>query len=275
MTPTKPIGLRFLLHFHELLRPDPPLDRVVPHRRAQVLGDGDDLAAGVVQVAQRLADLIAGLAHAEDQVRLGHQAVVAGLGDDVQRPLVAEPGPDPAEDPRHRLDVVREHLGPGREDLGQLLRDGVEVRREHLDPGARVELVDLADRLGVQPGAAVLQVVAGDAGHGRVAQSHLGPDRLGDAARLVAVQRLRLAGVDLAEVTPPGALVATDQEGGLAVLPALEDVRAAGLLAHRVQLLGLHERLQRLVLRAHLGARLDPLGFALDRGLRVAHLEPE
>src|SRR6266508_913535 len=46
----EPDLLRLVLQFDELLRPDPPLDRVVPHRRTQVLRDRDDLAAGVVQV---------------------------------------------------------------------------------------------------------------------------------------------------------------------------------------------------------------------------------
>ena len=129
-------------------------------------------------------------------------------------------------------------------------------------------------RLGVQPGATVGQVVAGDAGDGRVAQLHL-LHRLRHPARLVAVERLRLAGVDLAEVAASGALVAADEEGRLAVLPALEDVGAAGLLAHGVQSLGLHQALEVLVLRAHPRARLDPLRLALDRGLCVAHLEAE
>ena len=120
--------------------------------------------------------------------------------------------------------------------------------------------------LGVQPGAAVGQVVAGDAGDGGVAQLHL-LHALGDPARLVAVERLGLAGVDLAEVAAPGALVAADEERRLAVLPALEDVGAARLLADRVQALGLHEVLQLAVLRAHRGAGLDPLRLALDRGL--------
>jgi hypothetical protein len=131
-----------------------------------------------------------------------------------------------------------------------------------------------AHRLGVQPGAAVGQVVAGDAGDGGVAQLHL-LHRLGDPARLVAVERLRLAGVDLAEVAAPGALVAADEEGRLAVLPALEDVGAAGLLADRVQALGLHQALQLGVLRAHLRPGLDPLRLALDRGLGVADLEAQ
>src|ERR1700736_3241485 len=60
-----------------------------------------------------------------------------------------------------------------------------------------------------------------------VAQPHRG-HALGDATRFVAVEFGRLAGVDLAEVASAGALLAADQEGGLAVLPAFEDVRAAG-----------------------------------------------
>src|SRR5690606_21786352 len=97
----------------------------------------------------------------------------------------------------------------------------------------------------------------------------------GDTAGLVGVVGGRLAGVDLAEVAAPRALAAADEEGGLAILPALVDVGAAGLLAHGVQVFGLHERLQRGVLGAHLRARLDPLGLALDGRLGVAHLEPQ
>ena len=104
--------------------------------------------------------------------------------------------------------------------------------------------VDAAHRLGVQPRALVGQVVARDAGDGRVAQAHL-RDALGDAARLVGVVVGGLAGVDLAEVAAPGALRAADEERRLAVFPALVDVGAAGLLADRVQPLVLHERVQR------------------------------
>ena len=118
------------------------------------------------------------------------------------------------------------------------------------------------------------QVVAGDAGDGGVAQLHL-LDRLRDPARLVTVERLRLAGVDLAEVAAARALVAADEERRLAVLPALEDVGAARLLADRVQTLGLHQALERGVLRSHLRPGLDPGGLPLDRGLCVADLETE
>ena len=198
----------------------------------------------------------------------------AGGGDHVQGALVAEGRTDPLEDPGHGLDVVGQHLGARGEHLGQLVGVAVEVGDQVLHAGAGVELVDDAHRLGVQPGSAVGQVVAGDAGDGGVAQAH-GLHRLRHPAGLVAVQRLGLAGVDLAEVAAPGALVAADEEGGLAVLPALVDVGAAGLLAHRVEALGLHQALELLVLRAHLGPGLDPLRLALDRSLGVADLQAQ
>ena len=266
------VGL--VLELDELLGLDPPLDGVVPLGRPQVLGDGEQVAAGVVQVAHRLADLLAGLAHAEDQVALGDEPVVAGLGEHVERAVVAERRTDALEDARHGLDVVGQHLGPGVEDLLQQLGDAVEVGDEVLDAGAGVELVDLADGLGVEPGTAVGEVVAGDAGDGGVAQLHL-LDALGHAARLVAVERSGLAGVDLAEVAAAGALLAADEERGLAVLPALEDVGAAGLLADGVQTLALDEVHQLVVLRAHLRPGLDPLGLLLDGGLGVADLEAQ
>ena len=165
------------------------------------------------------------------------------LRDHVERALVAERGADALEDPRHRLDVVGEHLGAAREHLGEQVRVAGEVGREDLDAGSRIRGVDRAHGLGVQPRALVGQIVAGDAGDGRVAQPHPG-DGFGDAARLVGVVVGRLAGVDLAEVAAPRALAAADQEGGLAVLPALVDVGAARLLADRVELLLLHQGLE-------------------------------
>ena len=147
------------------------------------------------------------------------------------------------------------HLGPGVEDLGR------PARARALKSGTRIStpvpgLSSWIWRIvsAYSHGAAVGQVVAGDAGDGGVAQAHL-LHGLGDPARLVAVEVLGAAGVDLAEVAAPGALVAADEERRLAVLPALEDVGAARLLAHRVQALGLHQRAQLGVLRAHLRRR--------------------
>src|SRR5699024_11836361 len=67
--------------------------------------------------------------------------------------------------------------------------------------------------------------------------------------------------------------VATDEEGRLAILPAFEDVRAAGFLAHRVEALAVHALLHRGVFRAHDRAGLDPFRLAFDRDLGIACLD--
>ncbi len=191
----------------------------------------------------------AGLAQPEDEVGLGDHAGGPALGR--ARPASARSrnaGPDPLEDPRHGLEVVREHLRGGVEDLAEQARARPEKSGTRIStpvPGLR--RVDRADGLGVQPGALVLQVVAGDPGDGGVAQPH----GLHAAATRRGSSRSSGAGlpaVDLAEVAAPGALVAADEEGRLAVLPALEDVRAARLLADRVQALALHQGGQLAVL---------------------------
>src|SRR5699024_10642204 len=128
--------------------------------------------------------------------------------------------------------------------------------------------------LGVQPGRAVREVVAGDAGDGGVAQAHLA-DGLRDAARLVPVQGVRLAGGDVAEVAAAGALVTADEEGGLAVLSALVHVGAVGLLAHGVQGRTGDALLDRLVLRTRLRGGADPGRLVLDGRLGVFRLDAQ
>jgi hypothetical protein len=83
---------------------------VVTDGRSQVLRDGQEVAAGVVQGVQRLDHLLVRLAHAEDEVRLRDQSGRAGGREDRQRPVVAEAGSDLLEDPGHGLQVVTEDL---------------------------------------------------------------------------------------------------------------------------------------------------------------------
>ena len=259
---------------HELLRAHPTLDRVVHGGRAQVLGNREDIGASLAQVTHGLHDLLLGLAHAQDQVGLRDQPVVVGRTDDLQGTLVLEGRADALEDARHGLQVVGEDLRLGLEhDLQQLRLIG-EVRGEVLHARVRVQLVDLADDLRVQPGALVVQVVAGHARDGGVLQAHLA-DGLRHAARLVAVQGSGLTGLNLAEVATAGAGIATDEEGGLAVLPALVDIRAASLLAHRVQAHARHAVFHVPILGAHLRGGADPAGLSLDGGLRVLSFDAE
>src|SRR5215470_7876921 len=258
----------------ELGRLHPPGHRVMARGRAQVLGDGEQFAPGGPQVGHGLADLGWLLAQAEDEVGLRDQARGPGLRQYLERPAVPEAGPDLPEDARHGLDVVGQHLRAGGEYLAQPRRVGVEVGDQKLDPAAGHGRVDLGTRLCVQPGAAVGQVVACHAGDGRIAQAHLRHGR-GDPARFVGVERIGFPGGDLAEVAPPGARVAADQERRLPVLPAFKDVGAARLLAHGMQAPASHQALQLAIFRAGPQPDLDPRRLTLDGRLAVAGLETE
>ncbi len=84
----------------------------------------------------------------------------------------------------------------------------------------------------------------------------------------------RPPGVDQAELAGPGAPVAVDHEGGGAVVPALEDVGAAGLLAHRDQVEGAHGALDVPVRRPHVGLHPQPLRLALGDGDAARRVGP-
>jgi hypothetical protein len=70
-------------------------------------------------------------------------------------------------------------------------------------------------------------------------------------------------------------MVPTDEEGGFAVLPAFKDVRAAGFLTHGMQALVLDQSGERKVFGTGAQASFDPLGFALNGDLGVAHFKAE
>src|SRR5271156_495135 len=258
----------------EFVGVDPALDRMVSRGRAQVLGDGDDVASGSVQVAECRTHLLGRLAHPEDEVALGDQPEIPCRGEHVEAASVGEGRTNALEDPRHGLEVVGQHFGPGLEDLPKLVCVAVEVRDQQLDTGGRVELFDGAHGLRIQPGTAVGQVVARHTGDGGVPQAHR-LHAFRDPARVVAVERRGLARVDLAEVAAAAAHLTADQEGGLAVLPALVDVGTAGFLAHGVQSFAADQLLQLGVFRAHPQPGPDPRRLSLDRGFRVAYFQTQ
>src|ERR687897_3891885 len=99
----------------ELVRVYPSIDGQVVGGRLQVLADRDDVHAGACQVVQGLRNLVRGLAHAEDQVRLGDLPFEQTFGDPehLERATVAEGRTDSPVEPAHGLQVVREHVGFG------------------------------------------------------------------------------------------------------------------------------------------------------------------
>ncbi len=108
----------------------------------------------------------------------------------------------------------------------------------------------------------------------RVREAERG-DRVGDALRLVGVERERLARVDLAEAARPRAAVAVDHERRGAIGPALVDVRAAGLLAHGVQVEPAGQLLQLEVAVVEAGPHAHPVrgacGVERDRDAEQPH----
>ena len=80
------------------------------------------------------------------------------------------------------------------------------------------------------PRAAIGEIVAVDRGHHDMGEAEPG-DRVGDALRLVLVERIRQAGAHVAEGAGAGAGLPHDHEGRMALVPAFADVGAARLLA--------------------------------------------
>jgi len=136
----------------------------------------------------------------------------------------------------HRLDVVVEHVGPsGEHRLQRLFLDVQEVRRQHLDRRLRELCFERSDRGRVMSGAAVGDVIPVDRRDDDMLELHLRRD-VREPQRLERVRRcLGLAAVHVAVAARARACVAEDLERRRAATPALGDVRAARLLADRVQ----------------------------------------
>ena len=151
-----------------------------------------------------------------------------------------------------------QHVGPGREDRRERGVVAFAVGDQQLDRGFGTLGSDRVDGRREHRGTAVGQVVARDACDHDVRETERA-DCVGHAARLVGVDRERLARVDLAEPARARAAVTEDHECRRAIRPAFVDVRAAGLLAHGVQVEITDEPLEPEVLVVEPGAHLHPL----------------
>ena len=85
--------------------------------------------------------------------------------------------------------------------------------------------------------------------------------RLADMRGLVRVERARQTGLHVAEGAGARAGVAHDHEGGVLLLPALADIRAAGLLAHRDQAVVAHDLVRVDIAGRHRRLDADPVGL--------------
>ena len=125
-----------------------------------------------------------------------------------------------------------------------------EVRRQHLDRRSGQPPAQCADGLRPVLGAPIGQIVAVDRRHHDVAEPHASGCR-GDLPRLERIERITvLARQHRAVAAGTGAGVSHDLEGRGAAPEALADVRAARLLADRVQAVRAQDALELGVARA-------------------------
>ena len=164
-----------------------------------------------------------------------------GVLQEPQRVEIARTRPDGEIERGHGFEIVVEHVGL-RRDHG--FERGVaffeEVRGQYLNGSGGRGGADGADRGGEMRGASVGEVVAVHRRHDNMLKPERG-DRFGHMLRLRLIQRAGHTGLHIAEGAGARAGVAHDHHGGVALFPALADVRAACLLADRVQAVFAHD----------------------------------
>jgi hypothetical protein len=154
---------------------------------------------------------------------------------------VARAGPHRQIFRRHGLEIVVEDVGPRRD-------DDFRARRACAGNPAsgsrswcrRAPCADRLDHLDEMLRAAIVEIVAVDRGDDDVVEPILATAP-GDVARARPRSSARACRSHVAEGAGAGADVAHDHEGGVLLVPALADIRAAGLLAHRDQPVRLHD----------------------------------
>ena len=124
---------------------------------SQVLADRDDVHPDRSQVGESSEDFLLGLAHADDQPRLGHRSRVdpLGPGEKGKRAGVVGGCADVALETQDGLGVVVQHFRVGFQHRCQVVARSFEVRDEDLDVGTRRVDASLSDRLGEDAAAAV------------------------------------------------------------------------------------------------------------------------
>lgn len=228
--------LRFRFEFVELSGRDIALDGKLIPSRLEVLPQGDDVTIDLPQVFERGHDLVEGLPDAEHQAGFGEKVRTHPLGalEQIQRSLIHRARPDLPVQPRHGFHIVVENMDPRAHDSLQGLLVSLEVRNQDLHPNAGVQRFDPKDGLGEMGRAAVGEVVAIHRRYHDVLKAQL-LDHSGNIARLFRVEQVGLALADGTKAAAAGAGVSEDQKGRRAMPPALADIRAARLLANRVE----------------------------------------
>ena len=176
------------------------------------------------------------LAKTDHDARLREHLRIDFLGalQQPQRMEVARARPDARVEPGHRFEVVVEHVRPRRDDDFERAVLAQKIRRQDFDRrrwrGARIAVI-VSAKCRAPPSARSSRSTDVMTTCSRPSLR----DRIGDALRLAGVERPRQSGRDVAERAGARADRAHDHHRRVALLPALADVRAARLLAHRMQ----------------------------------------
>jgi hypothetical protein len=129
---------------------------------------------------------------------------------------------------------VIQNIGPRGEHRVERVFVAAEIGYKHLNAAAGIEMSHPVDRLGEVARTAVSKLVAVNAGDYGMADSQ-SPDGFADVARLIRVERARLAFADRAEPAMARAYVAEDHKSRRAFSPAFKNIRATRFLADGVQ----------------------------------------
>src|SRR5258708_13946011 len=204
--------------------------RMVITGRGEILAHGEDIDSGLTQVVGGGQDLLLGLAEAEHDRGLREHSLAPLLGrpaQDVKGALVLRYRPHGAVEPRHGLDVMRQHLGTGCDHSSKRGAIPLQIRDQHFH--SRVRALAYGEyRSGDVLRTAIRHIVAVDHGDDRMPHVHRGPG-LGHATWLIGIPPKRPSLAPPAKGPASGAALAPHPEPRRARPPPPRKVEATPL----------------------------------------------
>ena len=152
---------------------------------------------------------------------------------------------------------MSQNVRPGGDDGAKGALVTLEIRNQNLDSDSMAGRPGLADGLGKNVGPPVLQIIAIDRGYDGVLETEF-LKRHGYPSRLVEIVACWEAGLNRAKLAGARAHIAENHESCRAGSPALSNVGASGILAHRIESVLTHEMLQIEIALAPWQAYLEP-----------------
>ena len=140
----------------------------------------------------------------------------------------------------HGLHVVRENLRSRFDYDLQIIEVALEIADKCFNGQVGAGIVNPVNRFGPDSGSAVGQVITINRGDDNMRQAGSG-QCIGYPPGFIKVHLSRSSCLDVAEPTGSRAGITEDHDGCRASAPAFTDIRAGGLLANRVEAVGLDQ----------------------------------